>query len=444
MFKFNRCIPITKIDEEERMVYGYASTPDLDSDGEIVSLGALKKALPEYLQFPTLREMHQPKAAGTIKNTEVREKGQKGLYIGAKVVADDAWDLVKEGVYRAFSIGGDIVSKVGNVISELDLVEISLVDVPANKKAKIDLWKSAGISKDAETAYSLSNLMVTLKDTILYFDAVGRSSKDLSKALELIKKSLVVEAGESEKESEERWDSMFLLEDVDDIKKLLKSLERISFEDNSNAEMLRRVVTINMVKKLEEKEEIITPDEEVETPEEEVVESPEDSEVAEVEETAETEEVTEVEEIVEETEEESEEETKDASAEPDFKKLDDITDKLEKLAKVEEVEKVDFGKGFEKVSTAMEKMVDIIGGLNERLVKLEAQPAALKSKKYIEVTKEGEKATEKEENSEVAKKKARLEELTKIFDVVGAAKFAKSGYSIEAGKLKDEISRLEA
>ena len=210
MFEFKRFIPIAKVDEEERMVYGFASTPDLDSDGEIISLEGLRKALPEYLQFPTLREMHQPKAAGTVKNTEIKADGkEKGLYIGAKVVAEDAWNLVKEGVYRGFSIGGNVVSKVGNIIDELSLVEISLVDVPANKKAKIELWKSEKITKDAEMVYSLSNLMITLKDTISYMDSMGKNTKDLVKCLEMIKKAIAEEAGETEKEHQERMDEMW-------------------------------------------------------------------------------------------------------------------------------------------------------------------------------------------------------------------------------------------
>jgi HK97 family phage prohead protease len=135
---FERFLPITKIDRDTQMIYGYASTPDLDDDGEIISVKALEKALPDYLKFPTIREMHQPKAIGATKQTRV---DKSGLYIGAKIVNRDAWELVKEGVYKAFSIGGNIVKKVNNVIEELSLVEISLVDVPANKHAVIEVWK---------------------------------------------------------------------------------------------------------------------------------------------------------------------------------------------------------------------------------------------------------------------------------------------------------------
>lgn len=151
----NIFIPITKVDDDQHMVYGYASTPDIDSDGEIITLDAIKDALPSYLQYPTLREMHQAKAVGTVKHTDLQEKG---LFIGAKVVTDEAWRLVKEGVYRGFSIGGNVLNRVGNIINGLELVEISLVDVPANKKAYIELWKKDKANTDFVLLSSLEKL----------------------------------------------------------------------------------------------------------------------------------------------------------------------------------------------------------------------------------------------------------------------------------------------
>lgn len=37
-------IPITKVDEEQRMVYGYATVEEIDSHGEIITYEASKKA----------------------------------------------------------------------------------------------------------------------------------------------------------------------------------------------------------------------------------------------------------------------------------------------------------------------------------------------------------------------------------------------------------------
>ena len=49
---------ITKIDREQRMVFGYASTETLDNQGEIVRKEAIEAALPDYMRFakrPTRR-----------------------------------------------------------------------------------------------------------------------------------------------------------------------------------------------------------------------------------------------------------------------------------------------------------------------------------------------------------------------------------------------------
>lgn len=146
---FSKYLPISKVNDEERMVYGYASTPDLDSQGEVVELNAIKSALPNYMKFPTIREMHTTNAVGRTKSAVVDDKG---LFIGAKIVDDNAWKKVKEGVFNGFSIGGRAIQMVGNVIKELRLTEISLVDVPANKSAVITLFKNdSGLNTTEQT-----------------------------------------------------------------------------------------------------------------------------------------------------------------------------------------------------------------------------------------------------------------------------------------------------
>lgn len=136
--------PISKKDPSQHMVFGYASTEALDSQGEIVKADALKSALADYMKFANIREMHQPKAVGKTKQASL---DSKGLYIGVKVVDKDAWEKVEEGVYNGFSIGGRVNTMVGNEITNLALSEISLVDRPANPDAVFDLWKSADMKK---------------------------------------------------------------------------------------------------------------------------------------------------------------------------------------------------------------------------------------------------------------------------------------------------------
>jgi phage head maturation protease len=154
MIKFERYVRIEKFDPEQRMVFGYASTPDLDSQGDRVSVKAIENALPEYMRFANIREMHQRSAVGKTKSAEI---DATGLYIGAKIVDEVAWSKVKEGVYSGFSIGGTVTEKVGDEIRGLELHEISLVDRPANRNATINLWKMEGGVMDKELKDALDS-----------------------------------------------------------------------------------------------------------------------------------------------------------------------------------------------------------------------------------------------------------------------------------------------
>ncbi|MGH7122409.1 MAG: HK97 family phage prohead protease, partial [Acetobacteraceae bacterium] len=133
--------PLRKIDEDRREVYGYASTEARDSQGEIVRREALEAALPAYMRFANIREMHQPSAVGVALDAAVDDKG---LYLKARIVDDDAWVKVREGVYKGFSIGGRVTRRDpddARIITGVELAEISLVDRPANPEAVFALWK---------------------------------------------------------------------------------------------------------------------------------------------------------------------------------------------------------------------------------------------------------------------------------------------------------------
>jgi phage head maturation protease len=133
-----------KVDQVQRMVYGYASTEALDSHGEIVRKDAIAAALPDFMRWGNIREMHQASAVGKAKEAAMDEHG---LWLGAKIVDDEAWEKVKEGVYSGFSIAGTVTardSEAPNVITGCLLSEISLVDRPANPEAVFTMFKAAG------------------------------------------------------------------------------------------------------------------------------------------------------------------------------------------------------------------------------------------------------------------------------------------------------------
>lgn len=425
MQKFRKFITISKIDEEEKMVYGWASTEDVDSDGEIIKASALEKALPEYLKFPTLREMHQPIAVGKTTTADVKKEGKtKGLYIGAKVVAADAWEKVKEGIYPAFSIGGNILKKVGNVIHELDLIEISLVDVPANKAAVVELWKKDKLSKNAKTAYAMSNLMIQVRDMISYYEYLGKDTKKLKKCLEIIKQVLSTEASEEENYDSKDGD-MFSAANPTDLKKKISILEAMDFSKDPFADLIRKGVIMSMKKK--------------------VVEKREDLEEKDIEETQDPEEKEEKE---EKDPEDKEEEKAAGEMDATLQKLKETNDKIEKLAPTLEDKKQseDLVKAVSVMAGSLAKFADALTSIDGRLAKLEKTPAAPKSKSPAVVLKgqDKENLDDTPATGRLAEIKKRLAELNKIFDNIGAHAFAKQGLSREAMALQIEKEKLES
>jgi hypothetical protein len=125
-------------------VHGIVSTENEDDQGEIVRAAAMREAIPNYMQFPALREMHGLSAAGTALECNCGDDGVTRIV--GHVVDPIAVKKIRNNVYRGFSIGGRVREREsGNykVITKLDLHEISLVDRPANPEAIFDMWKAS-------------------------------------------------------------------------------------------------------------------------------------------------------------------------------------------------------------------------------------------------------------------------------------------------------------
>ncbi len=147
-------------------VHGTATSEAVDDQGEIVRADAIRTAIPEYMRFPALREMHQLSAAGTTLEAEVCEDGTTRIV--AHVVDPVAVAKVKNQVYRGFSIGGHVTQReAGNpkTITGLVLNEISLVDRPANPEAIFDCWKAAVVS-DADPAGPAQGSTLSVSDSV--------------------------------------------------------------------------------------------------------------------------------------------------------------------------------------------------------------------------------------------------------------------------------------
>ena len=141
MSELLRSFEICRVDEDARMVYGIVSTELEASDGLVVSREAILEAWPDYMKFGNVREMHQDIAAGVIEESAMTDKG---MMVGAYVADDSTWNKVKRRVLKAFSIRGPILEVVGNVVTRLKLIEISLVDRGADPGALITMFRAEG------------------------------------------------------------------------------------------------------------------------------------------------------------------------------------------------------------------------------------------------------------------------------------------------------------
>lgn len=144
-------IKADKRDDGTLMVYGKATDDSLDIDQQICDPLWLDRAMPEWFKSGgNIREQHSSIAAGVAKEYE---KKADGHYIHALVVDPISVKKVDTGVLKGFSIGiksprvvRDQKAANGRIIDG-QIVEVSLVDRPANPNCQLVLAKSV----DGET-----------------------------------------------------------------------------------------------------------------------------------------------------------------------------------------------------------------------------------------------------------------------------------------------------
>lgn len=122
---------VLKFDEEQRLVYGWASVvtekgePVVDRQGDIISPETLVKAVNEFMEHVRVgKTMHTGDQTGTIVHSfpitkELSESlgiqsDREGWIVAYKVYDDEVWNDVKTGKLAAFSIGGRAVKEEVN------------------------------------------------------------------------------------------------------------------------------------------------------------------------------------------------------------------------------------------------------------------------------------------------------------------------------------------
>jgi hypothetical protein len=172
-------VAIAKFEEQEDgtlMVFGKATDQSLDADQQICDPEWLKNAMPEWFKYGNIREQHSSIAAGVATEYEHREDGH---YISAHVIDPNSVKKVKARVLKGFSIGikGPRVVKdnkaAGGRIIDGSIVEISLVDRPANPACMLTMAKSVGfdVVKTEEYTENLDNHASHIIETSAKFSA---------------------------------------------------------------------------------------------------------------------------------------------------------------------------------------------------------------------------------------------------------------------------------
>lgn len=156
-FRFN--IPITKVDEDKRLVYGLVTEEVVDQSGEILDYEGSKKYFQEWsdgiakatggASLGNLRLMHQPIIAGKLIELNFDDV-LKQISCVARIVSDDVWKLVLEGCLTGFSMGGKYIKRWKDAVDKAVTrfiarpVEVSVVDNPCVQTATFEYIKADG------------------------------------------------------------------------------------------------------------------------------------------------------------------------------------------------------------------------------------------------------------------------------------------------------------
>lgn len=139
-------------------VYGRATDGSVDHDQQIVDPGFSSKAIADWLATGgNVRVQHNPQLYPAGIGVEATTDADGATWVKSLIVEPVAKKLVSKGALRAYSVGianptieRDMTGKArGGIIKSGKIVEISLVDRPANASCGIQLVKSVDGSPEA-------------------------------------------------------------------------------------------------------------------------------------------------------------------------------------------------------------------------------------------------------------------------------------------------------
>lgn len=165
---FTKDLPTAAETIDSIFISGYANTTTVDRVGDVIPMTAWNKALENYLKNPIILTQHDhDEPCGRMVDYRVDEKG---LWVKARIsaAAEDTFNLVKDGVLTAFSVGFTVKDAVYDsvtdlfIIKDLELLEISVVSIPCNQESIFSLSKAFN---DAEEYSSFKKQFATKGDS---------------------------------------------------------------------------------------------------------------------------------------------------------------------------------------------------------------------------------------------------------------------------------------
>lgn len=252
------------------IVNGFFTSDEKDEIGDIITKKATVNAIPKYREWGNIRYMHMPKPVAKVLAIG-KDDGLKWNEVKIQVVDPEAVFQVRNGLLKALSVGiiiwsfDDIeIEDDGTwIINNYDLVEISLVDHPANYDAKLflDDDKAINITNDVRqmvAAQGLAMVAKVLGSTVSPKDNTIQEESDMAN----VDKDLLQELEE------------VTTEEVEEVTEEIVPAEEIEVELDLEAEAVEEEIEVELSLDLTEEivEEPVSDSEDLDISEEEVIE----------------------------------------------------------------------------------------------------------------------------------------------------------------------------
>jgi len=176
---------VEKVDDKDRTLIGVASDETYDRHGDVLKQEGWD--LDNFQKNPVLQWAHKPDvpAIGKIEDIKI-QKGKLVFYAKfskSTKLAKEVYELYKEGILKAFSVGYKEKEKDSKGETTLmELLEISCVNVGANPNALV-LAKQKGLNTDLVSKPkkdSVAKIQEKIKDIDSKIENIDSNVKDLA------------------------------------------------------------------------------------------------------------------------------------------------------------------------------------------------------------------------------------------------------------------------